>query len=289
MYPEPFQYERANSVDDALSLLDEHADRETTLLAGGHSLLPIMKAGLASPDVVIDIGRIEELRGIERNDDSVHIGALTPYAAIERFERGSASFDVVAAAASEIGDVQVRTMGTIGGNIAHADPASDMPASVLAADATVHVHGQDGTRSIDATDFFQGMFTTAMDDDELLTGIDVPSSDADAAGAYVKRPSPSSGYAIVGVAAVLEGVDTINAARVAVTGGTDYAVRLPAVEERIVGKKPSEALFDEAAEHATDDLNGASLVDDAQASSAFRAQLLEQYTARALSAAAKQT
>jgi len=290
MFPDSFQYERAGTVEEAVDLLAEHADADTELLAGGHSLLPVMKSRLSSPDVVIDIGRIDGLQGIDRDDGTITIGALTPYAEIESFEAGGHrnGYAVVAEAASEIGDVQVRNMGTIGGNIAHADPASDMPASVLAADATIHVRGRDGTRAIAAGDFFQGMFATALDDGEILTRIEVPASDGDGASAYAKRPSPSSGYAMVGVAAVIRtDDDTVRSARVAVTGATDHAVRLAAVERNLVGESLSEETIDSAAGHATDDLGGASLMDDNQASSEFRGRLLGEYTRRALARAAE--
>ena len=283
MYPDGFTYERATTVDEALDLIAEHTDAETELLAGGHSLLPTMKTGLASPEVVIDIGRIEDLRGIETDGDTTTIGALTPYAAIEEADSLREDCPVIAEAAAEVGDVQVRNMGTIGGNIAHADPASDMPAGVLAADATLHLSGKDGTRTVAADDFFRGMFETDLGEGELLTGIEIPTDGRNSTSAYVKRPSPSSGYAMVGVAAAVRTNDeSVESARVAATGATDHAVRLGAVEDSLVGEAPSDDAMIAAAERATADLDGATLMDDPQASSEFRAQLLEQYTQRAL-------
>jgi carbon-monoxide dehydrogenase medium subunit len=285
MFPDGFTYERAGSVDEALDLLAEHADADTELLAGGHSLLPTMKTRLASPDVVVDIGRIDELRGVEtdRDANTTTIGALTTYATVESADSLLDGCPAVAEAAGEIGDRQVRNAGTVGGNLAHADPAADLPASVLAADATLHVAGPDGSRAVPAGEFFRGTFQTDLDDGELLTRVEIPTDGANTTSTYVKRPHPGSGYATVGVAAAVrtdgEGVAS---ARVAVTGATDHAVRLGAVEEALVGEPLSEDAVDAAAARATDDLDGATLLDDASASSEFRARLLEEYTGRAL-------
>lgn len=283
MFPDAFTYERAGSVEEALALLADHDDEETELLAGGHSLLPTMKTGLATPDVVVDISRIDQLRGIEADDDVITVGAMTPYADIEDDDALRTDCPVVAEAASEVGDVQVRNVGTIGGNVAHADPASDMTASVLAADATVHLQGRDGSRSVGIGDFFQGMFETDLEEGELLTRIEIPSDDVNATSAYVKRPSPSSGYAMVGVAAAVEtNGDTVESARVAVTGVTDRPVRLGPVEDRLLGEDLSRETIAAAVERATDDFGDAMLMDDERASSEFRAHLLGQYTERAL-------
>lgn len=283
MYPDGFTYERPTTVEEALSLITEHADVETEFLAGGHSLLPTMKTGLASPEVIIDIGRIKNLRGVETEGDTITIGALTPYTAIEEADSLHESCPVVPEAAAEIGDVQVRNMGTIGGNIAHADPASDMPASILAADATLHLVGKDGVRLVAADDFFKGMFETDLGEEELLTKIEVPTNDGNPASAYVKRPSPASGYAMVGVAAAvrMEG-ESVVSVRVAATGATDHAVRLDAVEKHLTNETLTRDAIIAASERATNDLDGATLMDNVQGSSKFRAQLLEQYTQRAL-------
>lgn len=287
MYPSPFEYERAESVDHALSLMDEHADEETELLAGGHSLLPTMKSGLASPDVLIDIGHIERLSGIEENGDSIDLGALTPYAAVDDAELMWDSATAFAQAAHCIGDVQVRNRGTVGGNIAHADPASDLPAALLASDGTVIAHGPDGEREIPADEFFDAMYMTALSEDEILTRIELPKQDGGGhIGAYAKKPSPSSGYAMVGVAVMLEtDGGTVNSARIAANGAMDHAVRLEPVEDALSDDTLSEDAIATAAEHATDDLDTAMLMDDLQASNEFRAQLLEVYTKRALEGA----
>ena len=285
MFPAPFEYYAAESVDEALELLDEHGDREVELLAGGHSLLPTMKSGLASPDVIVDIGGIEDLKGIELNGEAASVGALTPYADVAADDRLHHRTTAFAEATAAIGDIQVRNRGTVGGNVAHADPASDLPAAVLASDATIHVQGGDGEREIAVDDFFEGMYATAVGEDEILTRIDVPVLDDGDVGAYVKKPSPSSGYAMVGVAAVLQsnGRD-VSSARVAANGAMDHATRLTAVEEALEDTSIEDA--PDAAEHATEGVEEWQFMDDLQASAEYRAQLLEVYTRRALEAAA---
>jgi len=283
MYPDEFDYYRAGSVDEALSLLDGHDDAE--LLAGGHSLLPTMKSGLASPDVLVDIGSIPELDGIETDDDAVTIGALTTYADVVDAGVGDAS-RAFAEATAEIGDVQVRNAGTVGGNLAHADPASDLPAGALAADATIHAVGPDGERTIPADEFFLAPYATALDEHELLTRVELPATDA-ATGAYAKKPSPSSGYAMVGVAARIEAGDdaAVADARVAATGAVDHAMRLGTVEDALAGASIDAEAADlaaDAAEGVTDEVEPWQLMDDLQASAEFREQLLEVYAARAI-------
>lgn len=287
MYPPEFEYAKADNVDEAIELLVENADRDVELLAGGHSLLPTLKSGLASPDLLIDIGALDELRGVESDGGTTTIGAMTPYAALENDEGLWATGAVIAEAAAAIGDVQVRNAGTIGGNLAHADPASDLPASVLAADVTLHARGPDGDREIPVDDFFTGMYGTALTEDELLTAVEVPDQENGAAGAYAKKPSPSSGYAMVGVAATVEtNGGGVESARVAVNGASDHAVRLPGVEDALIGESLSSSAIESAAANAQDDLEGATLMDDIQASGAFRAQLTEVYSRRALTAVA---
>jgi len=268
MYPAPFDYYRAGSVEEALDLLEEHADAETELLAGGHSLLPTLKTGLASPDVLVDIGSIPGLDGVETGDGTTTFGALTNYATLADSEAAWENCTALAEATSEVGDVQVRNAGTIGGNLAHSDPAADPPAAALAADATLHVTGRDGERTIAAADFFVAMYATALDD----------------VGAYVKKPSPSSGYAMVGVAVRLEtDGERVESARVAANGALDHATRLGPVEDALADAPLSDAdVAADAAAHATDDVEEWQLMDDLQASPEFRANLLEVYTERAI-------
>ena len=285
MFPAQFEYYEAGSVDDALSLLAEHGDREVELLAGGHSLLPTMKSGLASPDALIDIGGIDDLRGIERNGDAFSIGALTPYAEVAANDAMTRDATAFAEAAKAIGDIQVRNRGTVGGNIAHSDPASDLPAAVVASDATITVQGDGGTREVAADDFFMGMYETDVGEGEILTGVEVPTLDDGDVGAYVKKPSPSSGYAMVGVAAVLQTDGReIDSARVAANGAMDHATRLSGVEDALAGTMVADAA--DAASHATEGIEDWQFMDDLQASAEYRAKLLEVYTGRALQAAA---
>jgi carbon-monoxide dehydrogenase medium subunit len=285
MYPAEFEYFRAESVEEALDLQAEHPGAE--ILAGGHSLLPTMKSGLASPDALIDIGGIESLRGLDRREDETGIGALTTYATVAQDEALWADLTVLAEGAHEVGDVQVRNRGTVGGNVAHADPASDLPGVVLAADATVHTQGPDGERDVPVDEFFQGMYATALGPDELLTGLTVPHEGPGTGSAYRKRASPSSGYALVGVAAV---VDTdgreVTGARLAANGVMDHAVRLEPTEEALVGVPlDDDEGIEAAAQRADEDLDEFMMMDDLQASPEFRAQLLRVFTERAVHAA----
>jgi carbon-monoxide dehydrogenase medium subunit len=248
-----------------------------------------MKSGLASPDRLVDISRIEELRGIDHADGTVSIGGLTTYATVDESEVVRENVTVLAEAAHAVGDVQVRNRGTVGGNLAHADPASDLPAAALAADATMVVRGPDGARRVDADDFFFGMYATDVAEDELLTHVEFPAR-PEATGAYAKKPSPSSGYAMVGVAVSLT-VDAgiVEDVGVAANGIMDHGVRLDPVEEALRGTTPDDDLVRRAAESAADELDEMMMMDDLQASAAFRAQLLESYAERALREAGEGT
>ncbi|MFB6140527.1 MAG: xanthine dehydrogenase family protein subunit M [Halosimplex sp.] len=281
MYPDRFEFHSAETVDEAVTLLSDNPDAE--LIAGGHSLLPTMKSGLASPDALVDISGVDGLEGVDRDGDATRIGAMTPYATVADDDGLWESATVVAEAASQIGDRQVRNRGTVGGNVAHADPASDLPGAVLAADATVHVHGPDGERSVAVDDFFLGMYETAAGDEEVVTAVDVPHESEDTASGYVKKPSPSSGYALVGVAArlSLDG-DEVTDARVAANGVMDHGVRLSAVEDELDGATLDGGTVEAAAERAGDDLDEYMVMEDQQASAEFRLQLLSVYTERAL-------
>jgi carbon-monoxide dehydrogenase medium subunit len=288
MYPDSFAYERAESVEEALALLDEHAGAEVELLAGGHSLLPTMKSGLASPDVLIDINSIDAMQGITDEGDGLSLGALTRYADVDRSAAVWEDATAFAEATHHIGDVQVRNRGTVGGNIAHSDPASDLPAALLACEGAVVAQGPDGEREIPAEDFFEGMYATALGEDELLTRIELPRTGDGSVGAYAKKPSPSSGYAMVGVAAVLDtDGDAIESARVAANGVMDHGVRLRPVEDALAGEPLDRDTIEAAAEHAADDLDDVMMMSDLQASSEFRAQLVQVYAKRALLGAAE--
>ncbi|AHG03953.1 molybdopterin dehydrogenase [Halobacterium sp. DL1] len=285
MYPDSFDYYRPDSVDEALALMDEHAMDSPAILSGGHSLVPTIKSGLASPDVIVDIGEIDEITGIEEREDHVHIGACTRYSDVVGHDTVEEHVPVLEEATSEIGDTQVRNRGTVGGNIAHADPASDLPAVVVATDATIHAQGPEGTRELAADDFFLSVYMTSLGPDEILTGIDFPKLENGVA-AYEKKPSPSSGYAMVGVAARLEfDGETVSEAGIAANGALDRAVRLDAVEAELEGSEPTTDAISTAAEAATDEYGADEMMDDIQADGAYRAQLLESYTRRALETA----
>ncbi|WP_313691852.1 FAD binding domain-containing protein [Halorarum halobium] len=286
MFPDEFDYYEATSVSEALDLLDEHSGRETELLAGGHSLLPTMKSGLSSPDVLIDIGGIDAMHGVSVEGDTLSVGAMTRYSDLLDVDAAHEHAPAFMAAVRQIGDRQVRNRGTVGGNLAHADPASDLPGAALASDATIVAEGPDGEREIPVDDYFFGMYATDLGHDELLTRVEIPSA-TDAVGAYAKKPSPSSGYAMVGVAALLEtDGGTVESARVGANGAMDHGVRLEGVEDALAGTSLDEDAAAAAAEHATDGLDTSMMLSDLQASADFRAQLLEVYTRRALTDAA---
>ncbi|MFD1634410.1 FAD binding domain-containing protein [Haloplanus ruber] len=287
MFPDEFEYERPETVDEAVDLLVDHPEAE--ILAGGHSLLPTMKSGLASPDLLVDIGHIDAMQGIDHADGTVSVGALTNYATVDDSPVMRENVTVFAETAHAVGDVQVRNRGTVGGNLAHADPASDLPAAALAADATMVLQGPDGERRVDADDFFLGMYATDVAEDELLTRIEFPAR-PEATGAYAKKPSPSSGYAMVGVAVSM----TVDAGRVedvgvAANGIMDHGVRLDPVEDALAGTNPDGETVATAATNAANDLDEMMMMDDLQASAEFRAQLLETYAERAITDAATGT
>ena len=279
MFPSSFDYIRASSVEEAVSLLQQHGE-EAKLLAGGHSLLPMMKLRLAAPSMLIDIGRIPALAGVQTNG-TISLGPTTTYTTVMDSEELARLCPLLAETAAQVGDMQVRNRGTVGGSVAHADPASDMPAAMLALDATFTARGPGGERSIAAADFFQGLFMTALQPDEVLTRISIARPPQGAGMAYEKFRNPASGYAIVGVAAVaaLAGDGTLSDLRVAITGAGAQPVRATAVEEALRGKAPDDAALTAAAEHATE---GLQLMSDIHASEDYRAHLTRVFTRRAL-------
>lgn len=281
MFPDEFDYHEAESVDHAVELLGEYGG-QVELLAGGHSLLPAMKTGLSSPDVLVDLGDVDELHGVRADGDTLSIGAMTRYSDLVDSEAAQEHAPAMTAAVAEVGDAQVRNRGTVGGNLAHADPASDLPAVAIATGATLHAQGPNGTRELDADDFFLSVYMTSLGPDEILTGIDFPKLDG-GVDAYVKKPSPSSGYAMVGVATRLEfDGDTVEAASVAANGALDRAVRLDTVEDALEGSEATEDVAADAAALATDAVDTDEMMEDIQADAEYRAQLLETYTRRAL-------
>ncbi len=280
MYPPNFDYYRAGSLDEAVSLLGQH--KGAKVLAGGHSLLPAMKLRLASPGVLVDIGRIKELSGIESKKGVVTIGATTPHALIAA---SGAVPACLSEAAGGIGDQQVRNRGTIGGNVANADPASDLPTVLLALGATFHVVGPKGKRDVAVDDFFTGLFETALADGEILTSIDVPAEAMGTGSAYVKLDHPASRYALVGVAAsVSVKGGKVTAARVAIGGLTPSAARLPSVEKALVGAAAGDDTITSAAAACQADL-GSDVMGDHHASADYRRAMAPVYVRRALEVA----
>lgn len=297
MFPDQFEYRRAETVAETIEVLSEADD--AAIIAGGHGLLPAMKAGEERHDLLVDVGDIDALRHLEVDGDDVAIGALTTHATLASSSLLDERAAVVAETARNVADVQIRNRGTIGGNLAGADPAADLPAAVLAADATIAVAGPDGERSVPATDFFLGAGETALAEDELLTAIRVPTATEgsdrfDRFGAYAKKTHPATGYAMVGVAAVVDVADgAIDRVRVAATGVTERPQRLDAVEDALAGTA-LEACAGEtgdaspvaaAAERAPDAVADAAPYGDARASGQFRRELLGPYVERALTTA----
>ena len=273
MYPANFDYERPATVDEAIALLTKHGD-DAKLLAGGHSLIPAMKLRLAQPKVVVDIGRIANLSYIRAAGGSIAIGAMTTHQEIETSTLLRDRSPLLAEVAAHIGDVQVRNKGTIGGSLAHADPAADYPAAILALDAEMDLAGPRGTRTVKASDFFVDLLQTAIAPDEILVEIRVPATAKTVA--YVKTEQKASGFALAGVAVVI-GADGV---RVGVTGIAAKAYRATAVEQALAGQKtPTAAAIALAASHAAD---GVEPLGDIHASPEFRAHLAHVNTKRAI-------
>jgi carbon-monoxide dehydrogenase medium subunit len=282
MYPASFEYHRPSSVQAAVGLLEQHGD-EAKLLAGGHSLIPIMKLRLAQPAHLIDISGIAELAGVRESGSTVTIGAMTRYADVAASAAVMSKFPALAEAAGHIGDVQVRNVGTIGGSLSHADPSADLPAVVLALGATIVASGTTGQRAIAADEFFVSPLTTALAATEVITEVRLPVPADGSGSAYEKLRDPASGYAVVGVAAqVTVSKGAISAVRVGMTGLASQAVRLPSVESALVGQAANPATIARAAAKAAD---GLGVVDDWRGSAAYKENLARVYTRRALTQA----
>jgi len=275
--PTAFDYQRASSIDDALAKLK--AADGAKLIAGGHSLVPLMKLRLSEPSVLIDIARIPGLSGIREKDGAIEIGAATTHHDVASSALIRQSCPVVSDTAGEIGDPQVRNRGTLGGSLAHADPAADYPAAMLAVDAEVHLKGLKGWRKVKASDFFQGLFTVNMTPDELIVGVQFKPVKA---AAYAKLHQRASHFAIVGVAAAVEVKGgTIQWARVGLTGAGTHATRLTAVEKALAGKPATKQSIDAAAALATlSEVNS-----DIHASDEYRRAMIPVFTRRALEGA----
>jgi carbon-monoxide dehydrogenase medium subunit len=283
MIPGSFEYFAPTALDEALSLLQEHGD-DAKVLAGGHSLIPTMKLRLAEPAVIIDIGGIGGLKGISESGGRLVIGALTTHHELESSDVVQQRVPLLAQTAGEIGDVQVRNKGTIGGSLAHADPAADWPAAILALDADLQIAGPNGERTVKATDFFQGLYETDLGDDEILTAIHVSIPDANTKGTYLKLHQVASGFALTGVAVVLtKSGDTCQSVAVGITGVSDVPYRASGVESALTGTTLTGGNIAAAAARAAD---GITALEDIHASEAYRQNLAQVYTRRAIEAAA---
>jgi len=272
--PVSFSYERASSLDDAVAKLGAGGK----LIAGGHSLVPLMKLRLSEPGRLIDISRIPGLSGIRESGGAIEIGATTVHHEIATSTLLRDNCPILADAAAEIGDAQVRNRGTIGGSVAHADPAADLPAVILALDADVHIRGNSGARTVKASDFFQGFYTVDLQPSEIITAVQFTPVKT---GGYAKLHQRASHYAVVGVAAVLAikgGV--IQSARIGLTGATTHAVRLTDVEQALAGQKATADAIKAASVQAGStigDLNA-----DLHASADYRRAMIPVFTRRAL-------
>ncbi len=272
MFAAEFEYRKAGSVAEAIRLLSDNPDAK--LLAGGHSLIPLMRFRLARPELLIDIGGIADLRGVTVAGDTISIGALTTHAEIAASPEVRQANGLLAEAAGGIGDPAVRNCGTIGGNLAHADPASDWATVLTALGASVTVQGPSGSRSIAVADLIADAFATALAENELITSISVPTLAANQRAEYAKMAHPASFYAVVGGAVVvtMDG-DRCTAASVAVGGLTPRPVKAPSVEQALAGTTLTMDSVSAAAARLSDDLNaaGVDIIGDIYASADFRA------------------
>ncbi|HEV3139374.1 MAG TPA: xanthine dehydrogenase family protein subunit M [Vicinamibacterales bacterium] len=273
MYAANFEYTRPTTVEEAIALLSKHGD-EAKVLAGGHSLIPAMKLRLARPKVVIDIGRISNLSYVKENHGRISIGAMTTHAEIAASKVLVSKCPLLPETALHIGDVQVRNKGTIGGSLAHADPAADYPASMLALNAEVELVGPKGKRTVRITDFFVDLLQTAIGPDEILTEIRLPETTH--AVAYVKTEQKASGFALAGVGVVIGTAGF----RIGVTGVAAKAYRASAVEHALAGhKSPKPEEIAQASTHAAD---GVHPLSDIHASAEYRGHLAQVNTRRAI-------
>ena len=277
MYPMPFDYEVAESVDHAIDLLGEHGD-ESKLIAGGHSLIPLMRLRLAAPTVLIDLDRLEDLRYVREEEDYLAIGALTRHRQVLNNPLVQEHCGILSFTAGLLGDPSVQHRGTIGGAIAHGDPSGDLPNVVSTLGAELGIKGPDGERTVRAADFFQDYFVTDLDEQEVVTEVRVPKLGPNTGWSYKKFSRRSQDWAIVGVAAVVEKSNgSIDSARVGLTSMGSTPIRARAVEEALAGASTDDVAgaadaADEGTEPASDDA----------ASAEFRRHLARVWTRRAV-------
>jgi aerobic carbon-monoxide dehydrogenase medium subunit len=280
LIPAHFDYIAAKSLDEALSLLAKHKD-DAKILAGGHSLLPAMKLRLSQPKVLIDIGRIKDLSYIRESGGQIHIGATTTHFQIETSDLLRHACPLLPETATHLGDMQVRNKGTIGGSLAHADPAADWPAAVIALNAEIVAAGAKGERTIKVDDFFLDLFSTELQPGEVLKEIRITAPKGRVGQSYMKVRHPASGFAVVGIAVnlSLDGSGKCESASVGVTGASPKAYRAAAVEGALKGKALDSKALAAAAAHVAD---GVELNSDLFATGEYRKHLAEVYTRRAL-------
>lgn len=285
MYSPEFDYYRAGSIAEIGQLLRDHPGAK--ILAGGHSLIPLLKLRLASPPALVDIGRVEALKGVHQSGGTLRIGPLTTHAELATSPVIRAHAPALSYAAGHVGDLAVRNRGTIGGNVAHADPASDLPTVLVVLGARFHIVGAGGERTVGCDDFFRGMMETALGDREVLTAIEVPVKTRGQGEAYVKFEHPASRYAVIGVAAILTIENGVcSKAAIALGGLVPSATRASSVERMLVGQAVTPESAAAAAAHVAADLGG-DLIGDLYASSEYRRGVAPVYVKRAIMAAAE--
>jgi carbon-monoxide dehydrogenase medium subunit len=283
MIPAQFNYEAPNTIDEALTLIAANPD-DAKILAGGHSLIPAMKLRLAQPAMLVDIGRIKDLSYIREEGDQIRIGAMTTHYQLESSALLKRICPLLPECASHIGDVQVRNKGTIGGSVAHSDPAGDWPAAIIALGAEMVAVGKNGERTIKAGDFFVDLLTTALSAGEILREIRIRKPVGRFGHAYQKVRHPASGFAVVGVAVALQiaANGSCESASVGITGVASKAYRAAAVEQALQGQQLNDQTIEAAAAHATDEVDANS---DLYASEDYRRHLAQVHTKRAVQAA----
>ena len=279
MIPESFDYQRASTVSEAISLLQQHGE-DAKIVAGGHSLVPTMKLRLATPGTLIDIGGISELKYINDKGDYLAIGAGATHWMIESSDLIQKKAPGLSQAAAQVGDVQVRNRGTIGGVLAHSDPQADYPGVVLALDATLVVQGPRGERTIAVSDYFTGLWETALGDDELLTEVRIPTDSDNANSCYLKFPQPASRYPYVGCAVAMDSsAGSCSDIRVGFSGVGETAFRDSGVEDTLRGNTLNESAIASASAKAAD---GRSVLSDVFVSEEYRRAMAQVYVKRAL-------
>jgi carbon-monoxide dehydrogenase medium subunit len=285
MYPASFEYHAPGTVQEALGLLGRHGD-DAKLLAGGHSLIPMMKLRLAQPKHVIDLRKVPNLAGVKQDGNTIVVGAMSTHWQVESSPVLREKLPIVSDTAGVIGDPAVRNVGTIGGSLAHADPAADMPATAIAVGFEFVVEGAKGKRTIKVDDWFQGLMATAVKGDEILVEIRIPTWAAGSGGAYLKFPHPASRFAVVGAAAMvtLDGQGVCTKAGVGITGAGTKAVRAKGVEASLQGKTLDQATIEAAAQKAAE---GVDVQADLQGSVEYKSHLCRVFARRAIEAAVR--